>query len=67
MMECVSCGYRGFEFNARIAGNSQGAFTYVAECPKCSSRMVKHLPGYFESDLRIRLEGRRPITFRGIY
>jgi hypothetical protein len=25
--------------------------------------MVKHLPGYFESDLRIRLEGRRPITF----
>ena len=53
MLACVECGYEGSEFNVHIAGVSQGVLTYIAECPRCGSRKVKHLPRYHESDLRI--------------
>ena len=53
MLKCVECGYEDSEFNLGIAGVFQGALTYVAECPRCGIRIVKHLPGYHESDLRI--------------
>jgi hypothetical protein len=64
MFKCVDCGYQGFEFHAGIAGRDQGAFTYAAECPKCGSRKVKHLPGYHERDLRIRIKERDPAYSR---
>ena len=53
MLQCVECGYEGNEFYVGITGLSQGVFNYVAECPRCGSGKVKHLPGYYESDLRI--------------
>lgn len=56
MLKCVECEYEGGEFSICIAGSSQGAFTYIAKCPRCGSRKVKHLPGYHESDLRISVE-----------
>jgi len=50
MLKCVECGYEGGEFSAAIDGLSQGAFTYFAKCPRCNSRKVKHIKGYFEND-----------------
>lgn len=55
MIKCIDCGYQDFEFKAGIAGCCQGAFTYFARCPKCGSSKIKHLPGYYERDLRVRV------------
>jgi Zn finger protein HypA/HybF involved in hydrogenase expression len=41
LLECVDCGYSSNTFNLVIVGNSQGAFTYAAQCPLCDSRKIK--------------------------
>jgi len=41
LFECVDCGYSSNSFNLVIIGNSQGAFTYAAQCPICESRKTK--------------------------
>ena len=56
MMECIECGHKGDEFDLGIVGHSQGAFKYVAKCPRCGSPKVKHLPEHYESYLRIHVE-----------
>lgn len=63
MLECVECQYAGTRFNARPYGISRGAFTYVAECPRCGSRMVKHLPGYHISELQMGIAVDAPDVF----
>lgn len=56
MLKCVDCGYEAEEFQAVVAGISEGAITYKARCPKCGSFKVKHTPGYHEKDLRISIK-----------
>ena len=59
MLKCVECGYEGREFNLAIDGLSKGAFTYLAKCPICDSRKIKHVNGYFERDLLISVREKR--------
>lgn len=51
--KCVKCSYQNKTFNAEITGVSHGAFTYMAKCPKCGSRMV-NIVGQVPAD-KVRL------------
>ena len=53
MLECIDCGYIGNVFDVCVSDIYMGAFRYVAICPRCKSRKIQSLPGYYEKELKI--------------
>ena len=55
VFKCVECGYEGDKFYVMLDGCSRGSLTYVAKCPRCGSRKVNTVSGYYIDELRIGL------------
>ena len=53
---CANCGYQSHAFHLAVHDIHSGAFSYMAACPECGSRMVNPLPGFYEHDQRISVE-----------